>query len=418
MEVFDLKPFNDFIQARKLVPEKYLAYYVGWVRRFLQTEIPSVINTEKDRLRFFCEQLERDGRVQEWQVDQARRAVELYVNVFQKESQIASASVAPAITDGEVACHQLREVLRVRHYSIHTEHTYLDWVRRFLAYAKESNQAWQADGTVRSYLAYLATKRDVASSTQNQAFNALLFLYREVLKREIADMSSVRARCGTKLPVVLSVEEVRAVLKAAPESARLMLALTYGSGLRVSETIRLRVKDLDFDNHLLFVRDGKGKGGKDRSTLLPKRLDDELKAQIATVRALHERDLAAGHGSVYLPHALDRKYPQAEFAFGWQYLFPAADLSVDPRSGKVRRHHVMDEVIQRAMRAAVQAAGIVKPASVHTLRHSFATHMLLKGVNIREVQKYLGHESVETTMIYTHVIRGMDSTAESPLDEL
>ena len=184
----------------------------------------------------------------------------------------------------------------------------------------------------------------------------------------------------------------------------------------MSETIRLRVKDLDFNNHLLFVR--AGKGDKDRSTLLPKRLDEPLKAQIALVTALHERDVAAGYGGVYLPFALDRKYPKAELALGWQYLFPAADLSTDPRSGKVRRHHVMDEVLQRAMRVAVQKAGIIKPATVHTLRHSFAINMLLKGTNIREVQQYLAHQHVETTMIYTNVIRGMDSTAESPLDEL
>lgn len=418
MEIIDLNGFAEFVRSRRLVPEKYHTYYLGWVRRFLQCEAPAVITTAKDRLRYFCEQLEREGRTQPWQIDQARRAVELYHNVYLKERPESVQTAVPVGLDSKSACTRMQEVLRVRHYSIHTEHAYMDWVRRFMAYATDNRLDWQADGTVRSYLSFLATSRDVASSTQNQAFNALLFLYREVLRRDMEDITAVRARKGTKLPVVFSVEEVRAVLRAAPPSARLMLELTYGAGLRVSETIRLRVKDLDFDNHLVFVRDGKGKGGKDRSTLLPKRLDEQLKVQVARVRAQHEQDCAAGHGSVYLPHALDRKYPQAEYAVGWQYLFPAADLSVDPRSGKVRRHHIMDEVLQRAMRSALQAAGIVKHASVHTLRHSFATHLLLKGVNIREVQKYLGHESVETTMIYTHVIRGMDSTAESPLDEL
>ena len=196
----------------------------------------------------------------------------------------------------------------------------------------------------------------------------------------------------------------------------MLLQLAYGAGLRVSELVRLRIKDLDFDNYMIIVR--AAKGNKDRGTLMSKKLADPLKAQITEVKRVHELDLAAGHGAVYLPFALDRKYPAAPKEFGWQYLFPANELAVDPRSGVVRRHHISDQVPQRIMRDAVRKAGIDKPASIHCLRHSFATHMLLKGVNIREVQKYLGHESVETTMIYTHVIRGMDSTAESPLDEL
>jgi integron integrase len=256
----------------------------------------------------------------------------------------------------------------------------------------------------------------VAASTQNQAFSALLFLLREVLKQDNPDMQSVRARQGSRLPLVLSVEEVRQVIKATLPGDRLLLQLAYGAGLRVSELIRLRIKDLDFANHLIIVR--AAKGNKDRGTLLPRKLDETLQAQIKEVRRIHDQDLAAGHGAVYLPFALDRKYPAAPKEFGWQYLFPANDLAVDPRRGVVRRHHVSDQVPQRIMREAIRRAGIDKPASIHCLRHSFATHLLLKGVNIREVQKYLGHESVETTMIYTHVIRGMDSTAESPLDEL
>ena len=415
MEPIDLQKFMDFLRSRGVVPERNIPFYVSWVRRYLQTEIPGVIENLTDKIRFFCEQLERQGGVLDWQADQARRAVELYELVFCKERLLPSPSPRP-LSEGEAAVNQMRELIRLRHYSLRTEQTYLDWVRRFLAYAKDNQLDWQSDGVIRSYLSYLATTRNVASSTQNQAFNALLFLQREVLKRNVSDITSVRAKRGSKLPCVLSVDEVRSVLKEAPESARLMLELTYGAGLRVSETIRMRVKDLDFNNNLVFVR--AGKGDKDRSTLLPKRLIEPLKAQIALVKAIHERDVAAGYGGVYLPFALDRKYPNAETQLGWQYLFPAADLSTDPRSGKVRRHHVMDEVLQRAMRMAVQKAGIIKPATVHTLRHSFATNMLLRGTNIREVQQYLGHQNVETTMIYTHVIRGMASTAESPLDEL
>jgi integron integrase len=415
MEQLDLEPFVAFMRSRGLPPERNIPYYASWVRRYLQSDTPGVIADITDKIRYFCEQLARKEGVQDWQIEQAQRAIELYERVFRKEGHPNSAPSQP-LSDGETACGQMRELIRLRHYSLRTEQTYLDWVRRYPAYAKANQLDWQTDGTCRSYISYLATSRNVASSTQNQAFNALLFLHREVLKREMADITSVRAKRGTKLPIVLSVDEVRAVLKEVPQTARLMLELTYGAGLRVSETIRLRIKDLDFNNHLVFVR--AGKGDKDRSSLLPKKLDEPLKAQIALVKSIHERDIAAGHGGVYLPFALDRKYPKAEVEFGWQYLFSAADLSTDPRSGKFRRHHVMDEVLQRAIRTAVQKAGIVKPATVHTLRHSFATNMLLKGVNIREVQKYLGHQSVETTMIYTHVIRGMDSTAESPLDEL
>jgi integron integrase len=215
---------------------------------------------------------------------------------------------------------------------------------------------------------------------------------------------------------VLSIEETQRVLKAAEGTPQLMLELTYGAGLRVSETIRLRVKDLDFDQQLVFVR--AGKGDKDRASLLPKKLTEPLRRHLARVRELHEKDLAAGRGEASLPGALARKYPNAGREWAWQYVFPSATLSVDPRSGKVRRHHVGDVMLQRAMRAAVRKARLEKPASVHTLRHSFATHLLLQGVNIRQIQDYLGHSRVETTMIYTHVIRDLRNPAVSPLDRM
>jgi integrase len=265
MEPMDLHPFMEFIRSRGVVPERNIPFYVSWVRRYLQTEMPGVIVDLTDKLQFFCEQLDRQGGVQDWQMDQARRAVELYERVYRKEPLPNAAPERP-LAEGETACERMRDLIRLRHYSLRTEQTYLDWVRRFLAYTKANQLDWQSDGAIRSYLSFLATTRNVASSTQNQAFNALLFLHREVLKRDVPDVTSVRAKRGARLPCVLSVDEVRAVLKAAPESARLMLELTYGAGLRVSETIRLRVKDLDFNNHLLFVR--AGKGDKDRSTLL------------------------------------------------------------------------------------------------------------------------------------------------------
>ena len=421
MQTFDLEPFVQYIADRKLVPEQQIPFYAKWVKLFLTAELPPIATSPKDRIQAFSDLLAHNQTIQDWQLRQAMRAVELYSEVFLKlepvtQSPGASNDKESQILKAEKVYAEMRDLIRLRHYSYRTEQTYLDWVSRYTGYALNHDLDWQKSDSVKAFLSSLATQHNVAASTQNQAFSALLFLLREVLKQDNPDMQSVRARQGSRLPLVLSVEEVRQVIKVTPPGDRLLLQLAYGAGLRVSELIRLRIKDLDFANHLIIVR--AAKGNKDRGTLLPRKLDEPLQDQIKAVRRIHDQDLAAGHGAVYLPFALDRKYPAAPKEFGWQYLFPANDLAVDPRSGVVRRHHISDQIPQRLMREAARKAGIDKPASIHCLRHSFATHLLLKGVNIREVQKYLGHESVETTMIYTHVIRGMDSTAESPLDEL
>ena len=309
-----------------------------------------------------------------------------------------------------------RAQLRLRHYAYRTEQTYLEWLGRYGRFAEQRALPWAAADTARAFLSDLAIQRGVAASTQNQAFNAILFLLREVLGQDVRGLDAVRAKRGPRLPVVLSDAEVKQVLGETKGTVGLMLRLIYGGGLRVTECTRMRVKDLDFDQGLLFVRSGKG--DKDRTTLFPKCLFDPLRGHLARVKTLHDKERAEGGGDVELPYALAMKYPKAACEWGWQYVFPAKDKSVDPRSGAVRRHHVGEQVLQRAMREAVVRAGIAKLAHVHTLRHSFATSLLLRGVNIREVQQYLGHASVETTMIYTHVIRGLNSTAESPLDAL
>ncbi len=266
-----------------------------------------------------------------------------------------------------------------------------------------------------SFLTHLATRRQVSAGTQNQAFSALLFLCREVLRIPHLDLETgVRAKKKSRLPVVLSVEETGRLLEAMTGTTRLMAEVLYGGGLRVTECCRLRVKDLDFDNDLVFVREGKG--GKDRSTLLAQSVKPELKQHLGRVQELHRKDLNAGVGEARLPGALARKYPNAGKEWGWQFVFPSKQLSVDPQGGKVRRHHISDAAIQSAVREAVKKADIVKPVSVHTLRHSFATHLLLNGVDIRQIQEYLGHANVETTMIYTHVVRDFRSSAVSPLD--
>ena len=272
-----------------------------------------------------------------------------------------------------------------------------------------------SDLDVKAFLTRLAMVEKISASTQNQAFNALLLLFREVLRTDLEEMAqTVRAKRGRKLPTVLSVKEVQALLAAVEPEYQLMVKLLYGGGLRLMELLRLRVKDLDFDAGLVIVRSGKG--DKDRSTLLPETLRDALRRHLATVREWHEKDLAQGYGEAPLPDALARKYPNAGREWGWQYVFPADKVAVDPADGKMRRYHVYEKTLQAAVRRAVRKAGIVKPASVHTLRHSFATHLLLNGTDIREIQELLGHTSVETTMIYTHVVRELKTKARSPLD--
>lgn len=314
----------------------------------------------------------------------------------------------------------MSRLIRLKHYSYSTERTYLQWTERFLTYVGEAGKKGVDDLTaedIRDFLSHLALKQRVSSSTQNQAFNALLFLFRNVLNKETGDLATtVRAKRGPKLPVVLSVDEVKALFQHLSGRDLLIGHLLYGSGLRLMELARLRVKDIDFDMNTIFVRSGKG--DKDRSTVLPGAVKERLREHLERVKALHEQDLAAGLGAVYLPDALDRKYPNAPKEWAWQYAFPSSALSVDPRSGIVRRYHVSDSTIQSAIKIAVQKAGIVKQATVHTLRHSFATHLLMNGVNIREVQDLLGHKNVETTMIYTHVIRDMSNAPQSPLDAL
>jgi len=260
-------------------------------------------------------------------------------------------------------------------------------------------------------------KQRVSASTQNQAFNAILFLFRHVLGKEAGDLdNTVRAKRGHKIPVVLTVEEVKNLFAHMTGKSLLIAELLYGSGLRLMELARLRVKDIDFEANTLFVRSGKG--DKDRSTVLPAAIKDRLREHLEEVKSMHENDLAKGFGKVFMPDALSRKYPNAAKEWAWQYVFPSSRLSVDPLSGKVMRHHISDKMIQNAVKNALRKSGIPKHASVHTLRHSFATHLLQSGVNIREVQSLLGHKNVETTMVYTHVLRNMSNAPRSPLDTL
>ena len=310
---------------------------------------------------------------------------------------------------------EVRRVLRLKHYSMRTEVVYVGWIRRFIVANGRTHPRSMGATEVERFLSSLAVDGQVAASTQNQALSALLFLYKEVLGIELPWMEDVtRAKRPRRLPTVLSRGEVQDLLAQLDGRPWLLSSLLYGTGLRLMECLRLRVKDVDFARNEITVRNGKG--GKDRRTVLPKSLVEPLQRELERARSLHVADLQAGFGAVYLPHALSRKYPNAEREFGWQFVFPSPKRSLDPRDGVERRHHFDDGTLSRALKSACRRAGIVKPVSAHTLRHSFATHMIEAGYDIRTVQELLGHKDVATTQIYTHVLNRGAGGVVSPLD--
>lgn len=318
---------------------------------------------------------------------------------------------------GSPFLESLRDCIRLKHYSIRTEQAYVDWVRRFILFHGKRHPRDMGEAEVCAFLTYLAIDRQMAPSTQSQALNALVFMYKQVVGRPLGDLlHAVRAKKPRRVPVVLSRAEVRDLMRVLDSEYWLPVCLLYGSGLRLMECIRLRVKDLDFEHRAIVVR--QGKGGKDRVVTLPDDIQVPLRRQLEKAKLLHDKDLREGLGAVYLPYALARKYPQAPKAWGWQYVFPARNRSIDPRSGVERRHHIDASCVQKAVKLAVRKAGITKPASCHSLRHSFATHLLERGMDIRTVQEQLGHRDVRTTQIYTHVLQRGASAVVSPLSDL
>jgi integron integrase len=311
---------------------------------------------------------------------------------------------------------EVQAVARMRHLSIRTEQAYVQWIRRFILFHKKRHPAEMSEAEIREFISDLAVNRRIAASTQTVALSALLFLYRDVLKKDLPYINNIeRAQKPKRLPVVFTRDESKRVLAKLSGVHGLIGSILYGAGLRLMESLRLRIKDVDFTYGQIIVRDGKG--AKDRVTILPESLKQSLEHHFKKVKLLHEEDLLAGYGEVYLPYALANKYPQAPKEWGWQYVFPAANRSVDPRSGKERRHHLSDNAIQTAVKKALSAAKIVKRGSCHTFRHSFATHLLEDGYDIRTVQELLGHKDVRTTMIYTHVLNRGGRGVRSPLDE-
>lgn len=310
---------------------------------------------------------------------------------------------------------RLREAIRRLHYSRRTEEAYIHWAKRFIYFHGKRHPAELGEAAVTAFLNYLASDRNVAASTQNQALSALLFLYKETLGKELDWLDGlVRAKRPQRMPVVLTKDEVERLLGALDGIQWLMASLLYGAGMRLMECLRLRVKDVDFGYKQILIRDGKGE--KDRITMLPESLVGPLKTQMDRARSIHDLDLREGFGEVHLPYALARKYPRAGFEWNWQYVFPSKNRSADPDDGVIRRHHLDESVLQRAVRTASRIAGISKPVHCHTLRHSFATHLLQSGYDIRTVQELLGHSDVSTTMIYTHVLNRGGRGVKSPLD--
>lgn len=314
---------------------------------------------------------------------------------------------------------QVHEVMRVKHYSIHTERTYCDWIKRFIMFHNMKDKSDLANGKekIERFLTWLAVEKNVAPATQNQAMNALIFLYKKALKTPLTgEINAVKSTKKKNIPVVLTRDEVKRVIQGMEGTPQLIVKVLYGSGLRVTEALRLRIQDIDYQMKHIIVRSGKG--AKDRITTFPVTLIPLLENHLAKVKTWHDQDLAGGYGEVYLPYALERKYPNAAREWNWQYVFPSRKLSKDPRSTKTRRHHIDPSAVNKAIKTVVNKLQIPKKISAHTFRHSFATHLLEKGTDIRTIQALLGHKDVSTTMIYTHVLQQGGHGVPSPLDDL
>jgi len=408
-----LELFSKFLIEKERVPEKNIPYYLKRVAdcyRFFDLPESSTLDNEQQAqfLRHIAKYSE------DWQVQQADRALRLY-SYFLSRRPDGGVSVPQVSSDWPALEKKLREALRLRHRSYSTEKTYVTWVRHFSRFVKERPPDTLSGKDLQDFLSHQAVDKRVSSSTQNQALNAVVFLYRHVLDKNIeGEISAVRAKQMRRLPVVLTMPETDSIFAQMEGLNRLMARVIYGCGLRIQECLQLRIKDVDLEQGMVIVR--AGKGDKDRQTVLPESLREELTGHMQTVRVMFEKDRAAKAAGVQLPNALERKYPNAGKEWAWFWLFPAQTPSIDPRSQIFRRHHVYHENLQRAFKQGVIKAGITKQASVHTLRHSFATHLLENGYDIRTVQELLGHTNLSTTMIYTHVSKRNILGVKSPLD--
>jgi integron integrase len=406
--------FKAYLLSKRIVPEKKLAYYVSWITQFYafcnKNPGDDVSAEEIDGFLMHLMKTRED-----WQVNQANEAIQLYIYYNRRKHQSKAGADIDSDTQWKAVAQDMVRMLRLKHRSLSTEKTYMGWLRSFYRFLNGRSPHELDSSQVKDFLSYLAVERNVSSSTQKQAFNAILFLFRHVLNNDIDDISgAVRASQKRRLPVVLTKQEVFRLFDHLNGTGLLMSRLLYGCGLRLLECLRLRVKDIDFERGCLTIRSGKG--DKDRETVLPESLKNDLRRHLDKVRDLFERDRKDDVAGVQLPGALERKYPNAGKEWGWQWVFPSGTLSVDPRTRQIRRHHIHPSCLQKETKRAALAAEFTKKVTVHTLRHSFATHLLEKGYDIRTIQELLGHTSVQTTMIYAHVATKNKLGVKSPLD--
>jgi len=409
-----LDEFCNYLQSKGYVLKKQIPYYSRWVSQFLQ-----ISSTRSDQIPVdqqmdhFLSSIEK--KCEQWQIDQAKEAISLYLFFISRKRSPVAKKERDWNTDWVEAGEMMKRMLRLKHLAYSTEQSYIIWLRDFYRHVQPTAPKQLDDGHLKNYLSYLASERRVAKSTQNQAFNALLFFYRHVLDKEVGSISDViRSKRGRRLPTVLTKEDVMRLIGAINGIYGLMAQIIYGGGLRLKECVRLRVKDVEFEKNTLMIRGAKG--DKDRQTLLPETVQQALRDHLNKVRKLYDADRQSNVAGVYLPGALSRKYPKADTEWIWYWVFPSANLAVDPRANVVRRHHLSGSNLQKAIKKAVAALGIDNKVSVHTLRHSFATHLLENGYDIRTIQLLLGHASLQTTMIYTHVAHKNFLGVRSPLD--
>lgn len=410
-----LTNFKDYLIQKSLVKEKYILFYLKWVSdcySFLNESDSRILSQERKQA--FLEYLSKTH--QDWQIKQADNALRLY-SYFLSEKSASSENLSDSEKEWQSLEVKTRNALRLKHRSYSTEKTYLIWLHAFGDFVKKKTISRLTTEDIQNFLSWLAVERKVSSSTQNQALNAIVFFYRNALEKDIGDkeLNAVRAVQRRRLPVVLTVKEIQAIFDRLSEIHRLTAMLIYGCGLRLQECLTLRIKDIDLEQNIVIIR--AGKGDKDRRTVLPEKLKDNLIRHLSEVKEIFDNDRKQNLNGVYLPGALERKYPNAGKEWGWFWLLPSKSLSVDPRANTVRRHHIHPASIQKAFKTAVVETGITKPASIHTLRHSFATHLLENGYDIRIIQELLGHRNLQTTMIYTHVASKNILGVRSPLDK-
>ncbi len=411
-----MENFSNYLKSKRIVADQKIPYYVLWVKKLQNYGGKEVQNTTNvDTITQFISYLSRNH--EEWQVSQASEAIEIFRHYIQK-GRTGDIFTGNNSTAGQwkEAANEMGKMLRLKQLSINTEKTYLGWLRGFYRFLQGIPPGQLTGEDVKHYLTYLAVDRNVAAATQNQALNAILFFFRHVLEKDLGNIQdAVRAKRRKRLPTVLTVQELQAVLKQMEGISLLMTKIVYGGGLRLQECLQLRIHDVDFERGVLRIF---GKGDKEREALLSESVFGTLQAHLKGVKSLYQIDRKNDVPGVAMPFALGRKYPNAGKEWGWQWVFPSQKLSQDPRSAIIRRHHMHPSFLRKPLKAAVYKAGIAKRVSVHTLRHSFATHLIEDGCDIRTVQELLGHSSVKTTMVYTHVARKNKLGVKSPLDSI